>query len=154
MSSLAPAVTDSKNARTLRDTLRALRSFAFVGVVGFLIEAVVLTALTHFAGWGPWRARVPSFLIAVIATWLLNRTLTFPGRGLQRRSLEALLYIATMAVGSAINLTVYGLTLYYVPRLAALPIIPLGLGSLASLVFNFNSARLLVFARERTGRPK
>jgi putative flippase GtrA len=145
----APSVTNPADSQAPRATARALGSFAFVGVIGFLVEAVILTALTHFAGWGPWRARAPSFLVAVIVTWLLNRTLTFPGRGLQRRSLEALLYIATMALGSAINLTVYGLAIHYVPRLAALPIIPLGLGSIASLVFNFNSARLLVFARRR-----
>jgi putative flippase GtrA len=151
VSSLTSAVSDPVNARTLRATLRALRSFAIVGVIGFLVEALILTVLVSFAGWGPWRARVPSFLIAVTVTWLLNRTLTFPGRGLQRRSLEALLYIATMALGSMINLAVYGLMLFYIPRLAALPVIPLGLGSAASLMFNFSSARLLVFARPRGG---
>lgn len=129
---------------------RALSRFAFVGVIGFVTEAIILTALTQLAGWGPWKARIPSFLIAVTVTWLLNRVLTFPGRGLQRRSLEALLYMATMAVGSAINLGVYGLALYYVPWPAAWPIIPLGLGSVAGLVFNFTSARLLVFARPRS----
>jgi putative flippase GtrA len=132
------------------NVLRALRSFAFVGVIGFLVEAIVLTVLTQLAGWGPWQARIPSFLIAVLVTWVLNRTLTFPGRGMQRRSVEALAYIATMAIGSAINLTVYGLVVFYVPRLAAWPIVPLALGSVASLVFNFNSARLLVFARTRS----
>ena len=55
-----------------------------------------------------------------------------------------------VALGSAINLTVYGLVLYYLPQLSALPIIPLGLGSVAGLAFNFNSARLLVFARQRS----
>jgi putative flippase GtrA len=134
-------------------TVRALRSFALVGVIGFLVEALVLTLLTSVAGWGPWRARIPSFLIAVVVTWLLNRTLTFPGRGLQRRSVEGLLYLATVALGSAINLAVYGLVLHYVPALTRFPIVPLGLGSLAGLLFNFNSARLLVFARPRDSGP-
>lgn len=129
--------------------LRALRSFALVGVIGFLVEALVLSTLTYVAGWGPWHARIPSFLLAVLVTWLLNRTLTFPGRGLQRRSVEGLLYLATVAFGSAVNLGVYGLVLHFIPALAAFPVIPLALGSLAGLLFNFNSARLLVFARRR-----
>jgi putative flippase GtrA len=129
--------------------LRALRSFAVVGVIGFLVEAAVVSTLTYVAGWGPWRARIPSFLLAVLVTWLLNRTFTFPGRGLQRRSVEGVLYLATVALGSAVNLGVYGLVLHYVPALSALPIVPLAAGSLAGLLFNFNSARLLVFARPR-----
>ena len=62
-----------------------VRNFATVGAIGFVIDAGILAALTHGAGWSPWAARVPSFATAVLATWLLNRRLTFPGRGLQRR---------------------------------------------------------------------
>ena len=57
-----------------------------------------MTGLTQFAGWSAWYARIPSFTTAVLITWLLNRTLTFPGRGLQRRSTEALLYGVIQAV--------------------------------------------------------
>jgi putative flippase GtrA len=130
--------------------LRALRTFALVGVIGFLVEALILTVLTAVAGWSPWRARIPSFLIAVLVTWLLNRTFTFPGHGLQRRSVEGLLYLATVALGSAINLGVYGLVLHFVPAVREFPVVALAAGSLAGLAFNFNSARLLVFARPRS----
>ena len=68
------------------------------------IDAGLLSALTHLAGWSPWAARVPSFAAAVLATWLLNRRLTFAGRGLQRRSMEAIGYGAIQACGAGINL--------------------------------------------------
>lgn len=127
-----------------------VRNFATVGAIGFVIDAGILAALTHGAGWSPWAARVPSFATAVLATWLLNRRLTFPGRGLQRRSVEALGYGAIQACGSGINLLVFGLCLATVPRLAAMPVIPFAVGSGVAMIFNYVALKRLLYARERT----
>jgi putative flippase GtrA len=130
----------------------SVRNFAAVGAIGFLIDAGILAALTHGAGWPPWAARVPSFATAVLATWLLNRRLTFQGRGLQRRSLEALGYGAIQACGAGINLLVFGLCLAIVPRLAAMPVIPFAVGSGVAMVFNYAALKRVLYARERTAR--
>jgi putative flippase GtrA len=130
----------------------SVRNFAAVGVIGFVIDAGLLSALTHGAGWTPWAARVPSFTAAVLATWLLNRRLTFPGLGLRRRSAEALGYGAIQVCGAGINLLVFGLCLAGFPRLAALPVIPFAVGSGVAMVFNYLALKRLLYARERTAR--
>jgi putative flippase GtrA len=126
---------------------RTLRNFAIIGAIGFLIDASILTALTQLAGWTPWHARVPSFLTAVLVTWILNRTHTFRGRGLERRSVEALLYGAIQVCGALINLAVFGACLAMFPRLAAVPVIPLAMGAGVALGCNFAANNLLLYRR-------
>jgi putative flippase GtrA len=130
----------------------SVRNFAAVGAVGFIIDAGLLSALTHGAGWSPWAARVPSFTAAVLATWLLNRRLTFPGLGLRRRSVEALGYGTIQVCGAGINLLVFGMCLGTFPRLAALPVIPFAVGSGVAMVFNYLALKRLLYSRERTAR--
>jgi putative flippase GtrA len=137
-------------AGNLHTTFRAVRSFAVVGGVGFAIEAILMTALTQFAGWSVWYARIPSFTTAVMATWLLNRTLTFAGRGLQRRSTEALLYGVIQLCGAAINLAIFALCLIVWPQLQRLPIVPLAIGAVGGFAFNYAASSGLLYARRRT----
>ena len=131
--------------------VRALSSFAVVGGIGFAIEAILLTTLTQFFGWTPWRARIPSFLTAVLVTWALNRAHTFAGRGLERRSVEALSYIAIQACGAAINLAIFGACLHFYPELARLPVVPLAIGAVGGFAFNFVTSNAVLYARKRTG---
>jgi putative flippase GtrA len=125
------------------------RSFIAVGAVGFLVDAGLLAALTHGAGWSPWLARVPSFLTAVTATWLLNRRTTFAGRGRQSRSLEAIGYGTIQVCGALINLAVFGFCLARFPQLAAAPLLPFALGSAVAMLFNYVAASRLLYARRR-----
>ena len=126
-----------------------LRSFIAVGAVGFAIDAGLLAALTHGAGWSPWVARIPSFVTAVTVTWLLNRHLTFAGRGLQRRSLEAIGYGTIQLCGALINLAVFGFCLGLFPQLTALPLIPFAAGAAIAMIFNYVAASRLLYARRR-----
>jgi putative flippase GtrA len=131
-----------------------LRSFVVVGAVGFMIDAGLLAALTHGAGWSPWLARVPSFLTAVVATWLLNRRMTFAGRGLQSRSLEAIGYGTIQVCGALINLAVFGFCLARFPQLKALPLLPFAAGAGVAMIFNYVAANRLLYSREREGRQQ
>lgn len=133
----------------MRNTTRALRNFALVGGVGFAIEAVLLTAFTQLVHWTPWYARIPSFLTAVLVTWALNRKHTFPGRGLERRSLEALSYAAIQVCGAAINLAIFGLSLFYWPQLRTAPVMPLAIGAVGGFAWNFGASNALLYARRR-----
>jgi putative flippase GtrA len=130
-----------------------LRSFVAVGAVGFLVDAGLLALLTHGAGWSPWIARLPSFLVAVTTTWLLNRRLTFAGRGLQRRSVEAIGYGTIQACGALINLAVFAFCLARFPRLVALPLIPFAAGAAVAMLFNYVAASRLLYARRREDQP-
>lgn len=59
-----------------RPALRRYGGFLLTGGIGFCTDLGILTVLTA-AGWPPLAARIPSVLIAVTVTWLLNRQLTF-----------------------------------------------------------------------------
>lgn len=129
---------------------RTFWRFCLAGGVGFFIEASVLTVLTLQAGWTPWRARIPSFLLAVCATWLMNRSLAFAGRGLERTSVEALSYLAIQTCGAAINMGIFVLCLAHMPALAKAPVIPLAIGSAGGLAFNFLASKAFLYSKVRS----
>ena len=129
--------------------VREALSFLAIGGLGFIIEAVILTALTLYAGWSPWYARVPSFITAVLVTWALNRRHTFPNRGLQRRSAEAFFYATIQSGGALINLGVFGACLTLMPELATAPVIPLAIGAVGGFAFNFILSSKWLYARLR-----
>ena len=134
-----------------RRTLREALSFLAIGGIGFAIEAAILTSLTLYAGWSPWHARIPSFITAVLVTWALNRRHTFPNRGLQRRSAEAIFYATIQSGGALINLGIFGICLTLMPELATMPVIPLAIGAVGGFVFNFILSSKWLYARLRPG---
>lgn len=143
-------VSSSAPGSAGRRSLRELLSFLAVGGIGFIIDATVLTALTLYAGWSPWLARIPSFLTAVLATWALNRRHTFTNRGLHRRSTEAFFYLSIQTGGALINLAIFWVCLRWQPRLAAAPVIPLAFGSAGGLVFNYLMSSRWLYRRLRS----
>jgi putative flippase GtrA len=131
------------------DLSMAVRSqflrFGLVGVVGFLVDAGVLQALVTLAGWGPITARLVAVPTAVFATWLLNRTITFPQShsGPALRSL--LRYVAVSAAGAGVNFCVYTGLVFASASMAALPIAPLAIASIVALVVNYLGSKHYAF---------
>ncbi|SOD21582.1 Putative flippase GtrA (transmembrane translocase of bactoprenol-linked glucose) [Variovorax sp. YR752] len=129
---------------------REFLSFALVGVIGLVVDVVVLYLLAPLLGW--YGARVVSFLAAATTTWAFNRRYTFAASTSAGSSLwrEYLGYLATMAAGAVLNYGAYVLTLHWVEgRWAAA--LGVALGSLAGMSANFLSARYLVFRSHRGG---
>jgi putative flippase GtrA len=89
-----------------RPALRRYGGFLFTGSIGFCTDLGVLTLLTA-AGWGPLVARIPSVLIAVTVTWLLNRQITFATHAPPSFA-EFGRYLAVSAVTVLVNYAVYG----------------------------------------------
>lgn len=147
---LGVASTPASTAPSRRP-LREVLSFLAVGGVGFVVEAIILTALTTYAAWSPWQARIPSFLTAVLITWALNRHHTFPNRGLRHRSTEAFFYTAIQGGGALINLGIFGVCLILMPQLAPYPVIPLAIGAVGGFVFNFALSSKWLYSRLRPG---
>lgn len=148
VTSASISVVEPSNHRSTREVL----TFLAVGGVGFVVEAAILTALTMFADWSPWQARIPSFISAVFITWALNRRHTFPERGLQRRSVEAFFYTAIQIGGALINLAIFGACLALFPHLAHIPLIPLAIGAVGGFVFNFLLSSKWLYSRLRSVR--
>ena len=115
--------------------------FVLVGGIGFGIDYGVLRELVTQWGWHWALARIPSFGLAVCATWILNRTLTFGSRN--RWTGESLRYILTQSIGSAINLAVFSGIVMLLGARALLA--PLAVGATAGLLFNFLMSKRVVF---------
>jgi putative flippase GtrA len=125
-----------------------LLAFALVGGFGFLVDAGVLM-LVHDA-LGPYLGRAVSFTLAVISTWLCNRSLTFAdrvsGAPLWR---ELAAYFVAMSAGGAVNLATYALLVAFVAPVTAMPALGVAAGSLAGLMVNFGLAHTFVFKAAR-----
>ena len=119
--------------------------FAVVGVVGFVVDAGVLQALITLAGWGPIGARAVAIPVAVFATWLLNRTITFAAShtGPALRSLVR--YATVSAAGASVNFAVYTVLVFASRAMAALPMVPLAIASIVALVVNYLGSKHFAF---------
>lgn len=135
----------------LSSSVRTLRNFVVIGGIGFFIDALMLTAIIQLAQWPPWRARIPSFAAAIAVTWLLNRRHTFAGRGLQSRSVDAMLYGCIQTGGALLNFATFSTCLWYFPQLGRMPVVPLAIGAAVGLFFNFTLSSGLLYARQRAG---
>ena len=115
--------------------------FVLAGVVGFAIDATILSFLMGPAAWEPLPARTVSFAAAVTATWLINRHRAFAGRPRPDTARELAGYFAIQTIGAAINFGIFLLCLTAWPRLTAVPVVPLAIGSAFALFFNFAVTR-------------
>ncbi len=141
------------NARAADGPLGLRKSFALFVVaatIGFIVDAGVVTALVRWLAWGPWQGRFVSFPLAVTATWLLNRRYAFRGTGGRDRRVEYAAYWAIQLAGSIVNFGIYGVCLHVAPALAAFPFVPVAIGGLAAMLFNFAVARSTLYRASRT----
>jgi putative flippase GtrA len=141
------------NARAGNGPLGLRKSFTLfviAATVGFIIDAGVVTALVRWLAWGPWQGRFVSFPLAVTATWLLNRRYAFRGTGGSDRRVEYAAYWAIQLAGAVVNFGIYGLCLHAAPVLARWPFVPVAIGGLAAMLFNFAVARSTVYRASRT----
>jgi putative flippase GtrA len=86
-----------------------------------------------------------SFSVAVLTTWLLNRSFTFRYRTRHGPARQAMLYVAVQGVGGLANLGAYALVIKAAPGLGHALLIPLAVGSAAGLCLTFVGAKHLAF---------
>ena len=119
--------------------------FGVVGVVGFIVDAAVLSLLVS-AGGGVYASRLASFPSAVTVTWYLNRKWSFHGQATTRPIMEYGLYFGVQIVAALANLAAYAVVLNRMFNDQTAMVIPaLAVGAGLGLVINFIGARALVF---------
>lgn len=134
----------------MRSDVRAqFRSFAMVGVAGFLVDSGTLYAVMAL-GAGHYTGRVISFLAAATSTWALNRRFTFHGRQDANRLAEWARFLAANSAGGLANYAVYALLVATSPLVAAQPVLGVAAGSISGLAVNFTLSRWLVFTANRS----
>ena len=135
-----------------------LPGFAVVGAIGFIVDAGILTLLMTGFGLDHYTARAVSFTVAVTVTWYLNRRWVFNRHAVPMSRREYLSYVAVQVIGSLINLAVFVAAIELIAGLERIPVIPLAMGALVALLFNFGASRRFVFAdsdaRRATGEPR
>lgn len=127
--------------------IRQVLFFAVAGVIGLLVDIAVLYAVRDAIG--PFYGRVVSFLAAVLATWLVNRTYTFGGHssGLSRKR-EFTAYLTLMLVGGAVNYAAYSALVLGSATVRQHLFLGVAAGSLAGMAVNFLTSKYVLFRRE------
>lgn len=118
--------------------------FAIVGAAGFLVDFAVLWLMLTFTALGPLPSRVVAITLAMLVTWVLNRTFTF---GASRRSMvvEGFRYGSVGIISALVNYAVYAALLLSAPLLS--PFAALVLASIAAMLFSFFGYSRFVFRR-------
>lgn len=120
-----------------------LVSFAAVGAIGFLIEALFLTLFAMQSKFEVAYGRLISFPLAVIATWVLNRRLTFKSDAAPLS--ESVRYILAQTAGALCNLAVFYVLTSSSVFMAKAPAVPLLFAAVVGLAINFMTSRIWVF---------
>jgi putative flippase GtrA len=125
--------------------------FMIGGMIGFVVDAGLAQALVSWGGWSAYYSRLLSIPAAATVTWLWNRRQTFAGQH-SGRSLfsEWLHWMALMGVGALVNYGTYVVLLLVFPMLHRWPALATAGGSLVAAVFNFSTARLMLFKGAKT----
>lgn len=125
---------------------RAGLVFLIAGAVGLAVDAGLLALLLAETGLGPFTSRPIAILLAMTATWAINRHFGF---GPSRRHIagEWLAYV-TVGSGSAVfNYAVYTVCLLAIPGLP--PLLALAVASLAAMTLSWIGYSRWVFAAGR-----
>jgi putative flippase GtrA len=131
---------------------RKLPGFVVVGAIGFLIDAGILTLLMTGLGLDHYSARAISFTVAVTVTWYMNRRWVFEKSTASMSGREYSSYLVVQVIGALINLTVFVAVIEFVPRLTSMPVIPLAVGAIAALLFNFGASSRFVFSESQNSK--
>ncbi len=121
--------------------------FALVGIVGFIVDASLLTLLFNVLDYNLYLSRLCSFSCATLTTWLLNRLYTFrmqiPLE--QSKGQEYSRYLMVQIVGALLNLLVFVFVIWLIPQLKSIAVIPLAIGAFFGLVFNYTGSHYWVY---------
>lgn len=131
--------TDSKIA-----PLRHYGGFVLAGTVALLIDAVILWILTDRAGVSPYLARLPSISVAMIASWQINRRVTF-AMATPATISEFCKFAAVSWVAQAVNYAVFAGILIARPQ--TWPVAALIAASAVAMFFAYGGFRFGVFRK-------
>lgn len=120
--------------------------FGLVGAVGFVVDAGLLQILVAL-GWGAVAARCVALPVAVFATWLLNRSFTFPEAQPGPAWPSFARYAAVSALGASVNFAVFTALVLASATMAAHPAFAVAVGSVTALLVNYIGSKHFAFRR-------
>jgi putative flippase GtrA len=128
----------------LRAKIIHFGGFLLGGGLSFVTDVGVFQLLNAAAGVPPLMARPFAISLAMVVSWLINRTITFPMPGLPR--VREFLHFAALAwVAALLNYAVFALVLWLCP--AIWPPTAIFLAALAAMVLAYVNMRYSVFKK-------
>ena len=128
------------------DRIRLLSEFvqfAIVGLVGLAVDTACVYGLRGQLGL--YGAGVVAYGVAASATWALNRSWTFRGRGSGALHRQWGLFLAVNLAGFALNRGTYAALVTWSELCAAHPVLATSAGAIAGMGVNFTLSRRVVF---------
>lgn len=110
-----------------------------------MVDAGLVELLTRTIALAPWIARVPSFLLATLCTWQINRHWTFADRRGRTATHEFGLFLLSAMTAGTVNYLVFLATLAIAGLARQFPSLGVAAGSLAGLAVSFTLSRRVVF---------
>ncbi len=107
--------------------------FAFVGGLGFLIDACITLALIG-RGIDPFTARIVAIALAMMVNWRLHRAVTF-GASDTSQATEGIRYFTVALLAAGLNYAIYVALLLFVPFITPLMAIIIAIGTVTALTF-------------------
>lgn len=135
--------------RIMKRLSGGLLAFGLVGAIGFAVDGGILTLLSQRFAVNIYLSRLFSFAIATITTWLLNRTFVFKAQELdaQKKRQEYGKYLLVQIGGALLNLGIFSALIKVLPSLQTIPVVPLAVGAVFGMLFNYSGSRFWVFKK-------
>jgi len=124
---------------------REFYSFALIGALAFIIDACILSFALMIDPDAFFLGRFFSFLACVTFTFYFNRQITFTGVANRPVVDQFVKYVGSNIIGATINLTVYGLLVFYYQTARDWPVFAAAAGSVTGLIANFALSKFFVF---------
>jgi putative flippase GtrA len=122
--------------------VKKLLRFGIAGGLGFIVDAGVLTLLLHTTPLGPFIARLFAIALAMLTTWMFNRTFTF-GRSGDSLAVEGFRYGSVGVTAALVNYGLYSALLLTMPDLR--PLAAMVFATAASMLLSFFGYSRFVF---------
>ena len=122
--------------------LRHYGGFVLAGVSALTTDATVLLVLTESFAMAPLLARPVGIAVAMVVSWLINRTVTFSATTPPNLA-EFARFAAVSWTAQAVNYTIFAAVLLLRPETA--PVIALILASLVAMFVSYAGYRFGVF---------
>lgn len=122
-----------------------IQRFATIGLVGFAVDAGLLTLLNSIFRLELFESRMTSFFVAVTVTWWLNRNWTFSESQDKQKTKEWGRYAIVNTVGAAINMGIFFWLIRNYALMAEFPLAPLSIAAAVALVFNYSASKHIAF---------
>jgi putative flippase GtrA len=126
-------------------TIKEFLKFSIVGGVAFASDAAVLQLMLNTFEISPVLARIPSATVAIIITWLFNRSYTFSNTKNPNAAKSFLAHLSATSIGFSINIGLYTALLIIFEHRNIQPLIALSVASAIGLFINFLLAKHWVF---------